>query len=153
MRPDVVAMYSVAAGERPVGLASHLTPVQLCHVVQCTQLCALLEWLLNTSHACGLMLRAAEHASLTAASSHEENYETGCCACTHALEHLAQEESERTLMLEAQREDYGRSQAERDLEWEHNQVFEFAQKLQDFAADDADAYKVCYENRISPGLA
>ena len=99
------------------------------------------------------MLCAAEHASLPAASSHEVNYETGCCACTHAWEHLAQEESERTLILEAQREDYGRSQAERDLEWEHNQVFEFAQKLQDFAADDADAYKVCYENRISPGLA
>lgn len=45
-------------------------------------------------------------------------------------------------MMDARREDYGRSQAERDLEWEHNQVYEFAQKLQDLTAHDADEYKV-----------
>jgi hypothetical protein len=53
-----------------------------------------------------------------------------------------QEASDQTLMLDLQRREYGRSQADRDLQWEHNQIFDFASKLQDFMAADADEFKV-----------
>lgn len=52
------------------------------------------------------------------------------------------DESERALLLDAQQQEYSREQADRDLQWEHNQIFDFASKLQGFAALDADEYKV-----------
>jgi hypothetical protein len=55
-----------------------------------------------------------------------------------------QDASDRTLMLDAQRQDYGRSQADRDLQLDHDQIFGFATKLQNFAASDADEYKVLH---------
>ena len=53
-----------------------------------------------------------------------------------------QDASDRTLLLDAQRTEYGRSQADRDAQWDQEQILKFAAQLQDFSAQDAENYKL-----------
>lgn len=45
-------------------------------------------------------------------------------------------------MLDAQRQDYSCAQVDQHMQLDHEQMFDFASKLQQFAASDADEYKV-----------
>ena len=43
--------------------------------------------------------------------------------------------------MEEQHQDYSRSQADREVQWDHQQILEFAAKLQDFTAVEADDWQ------------
>jgi hypothetical protein len=53
-----------------------------------------------------------------------------------------QQASDRALLASAQRGEYERHQADRDLQWEHNQLFELATRLQDITVAGMDDSQV-----------